>query len=288
MGLSTLDIAYDVDSYPTEDTKTQASDQFMGAGGPAANAAVTYAALSRQSPTLITALGTHQLSGIVRSDLLLHNVKLIDTTPSSSQQPPVSSIVVARRSETRTIVSLDASQIHARYDDSLARHVITASVVLIDAHYPELAIGIAQAASNAHVPVVLDAGRWKDVHRSLLPFVDVAICSSAFAPPGSDIDDPETVVNRVHSLGPKLVAITRGSKPILFSNVEQTGKVEIRHADAIDTLGAGDILHGAFCYYSSHGHGFVDSLRLAADIATTSCQYFGTRQWHATLNDLPA
>lgn len=39
-GATTVDLAYAVDSYPAEDTKTLAREHFLGAGGPAANAAV--------------------------------------------------------------------------------------------------------------------------------------------------------------------------------------------------------------------------------------------------------
>lgn len=65
-GLSTLDLAYAVDRYPAEDAKTQAADLFLGAGGPAANAAITYAFLSGRTPTLVTALGKHALAELIR------------------------------------------------------------------------------------------------------------------------------------------------------------------------------------------------------------------------------
>ncbi|MFN7658917.1 MAG: PfkB family carbohydrate kinase, partial [Dolichospermum sp.] len=46
----------------------------------------------------------------------------------------------------------------------------------------------------------------------------------------------------------------------------------------VDTLGAGDIFHGAFCHYILE-NSFVQALELAANTAAKACQYFGTRNW---------
>jgi len=49
---------------------------------------------------------------------------------------------------------------------------------------------------------------------------------------------------------------------------------------AVDTLGAGDIFHGAFCYYISQpGYEFREALSAAAHVATFSCRDPGTRWW---------
>lgn len=283
-GLSTLDIAYAVDRYPGEDTKTQASDQFLGAGGPAANAAVAYAIVSGRPATLITALGRHPLADLVRHDLTGQHVTVIDATPESTDKPPVSSIVVALESGSRTIVGLDALKIQAPYTPDLARYVENASVVLIDGHHPELATSVARKANDLGVPVVLDAGRWKPIHDQLLPLTDIAICSAAFTPPGHDLGSA-TLLDHLRSAGPKKAAITRGPGPILYLADGRHGTIEVTPVTEVaDTLGAGDILHGAFCAYYSKSHDFVDALTRASEISTLSCRSFGTRNW---ATDLP-
>ncbi|MFB8001532.1 PfkB family carbohydrate kinase [Nocardia sp. NPDC056000] len=279
VGLTTVDLAYGLESYPHEDSKTVAVDQFLGAGGPAANAAVAYALLSGESPELVTGLGTHPLADVARNDLVEHGVTVIDATPGSRHQPPVSSILVARKAQSRTIVSLDASRISASFDNRLAAGVATAKVVLVDGHYPELALGIAREANRAGVPVILDAGRWKESHLSILPLVDAAIVSSAFEPPDLHTDAASDIAEYVRSFGPKQVAITCGADPIRYFRGAHSAEIAVHNAGAIDTLGAGDIFHGAYCYYSAQGYDFAEALECAAKIATLSCQYFGTRQW---------
>lgn len=284
VGLATLDIAYSVRRYPSEDSKTRAQDQFLGAGGPAANAAVAYAALSGRTPALVTALGEHQLAQLIRHDLDEFGVAPIDATPGARHRPPVSSIVVATETGTRTIVSLDGSQIAAPFDPAHEGPLNDAAVVLLDGHYPELAFGFATAARTRGIPVVLDAGRWRDTHAGLLSLVDIAICSADFAPPGLTGD----LFDHLHARGVRYAAMTHGGSPITYSMPGERGTIDIPPAVVVDTLGAGDILHGAFCHYHVAGQPFPQALRSAAAIATRSCAHLGTRDWISGLPDADA
>ncbi len=81
--------------------------------------------------------------------------------------------------------------------------------------------------------------------------------------------------------GVRFIAISRGSKPILTSANGRRAEIAIVPASgAVDTVGAGDVLHGAFCYYLlTAGGDFQSSLQRASALASLSCCYFGTRQW---------
>ncbi|WP_280414673.1 PfkB family carbohydrate kinase [Nocardia carnea] len=285
-GISTVDIAYLVDSYPAEDTKTQALDQFIGAGGPATNAAVAYAALGGAS-TLVTAVGRHRLGDLIRNDLSAHGVRVVDVRAGSDHQPPVSSIVVAESAATRTIVSLDGARIAVEYDHRLADRLTGVNVVLVDGHYPALAAGLCERAHSLGIPTVLDAGRFKDSHVALLPHIRSAICSAAFAPPGITPGDTDAVLAYLRTAGVENIAITNGSDPILGLTGGREFRIDIPEVRAVDTLGAGDILHGAFCYFTSTGHDFVRSLASASEVASFSCRFFGTREWCTRLSGLP-
>jgi sugar/nucleoside kinase (ribokinase family) len=58
-----------------------------------------------------------------------------------------------------------------------------------------------------------------------------------------------------------------------------SGSVPVPRVEAVDTMGAGDIFHGSFCYFTAIGHGFVEALEMAARIAAESCRFRGTREW---------
>src|SRR5690348_14635457 len=103
-GLATVDLVYRVDRVPGVDEKAQATGLAVAAGGPAANAAVTAAALGSEV-TLVTAIGSHPLGALIRADLTSHGVRIIDASPDSAEPPPVSAISVLARTGQRTIVS---------------------------------------------------------------------------------------------------------------------------------------------------------------------------------------
>lgn len=284
VGLATLDLSYAVDRYPLEDTKTRAEGLFLGAGGPAANAAITHAFLSNRrtaavrDTTLVTALGRHALAQTIRADLRKQGVGVRDTTPDDPSRPPVSSIVVARETGTRTIVSMDGSERDPVPPDQ-AGYLDWADIVLVDGHYPGLALQAARRAGG-DIPVVLDGGRWReDVHRKLLPDITVAICSETFAPEELSASSTDEVIDFLHAAGPEFVAITRGDLPIRYSTPAGRGEIPVAGGDIVDTLGAGDILHGAFCYFFALGEDFPLALRHAAEVATLSCRFVGTREW---------
>jgi sugar/nucleoside kinase (ribokinase family) len=86
-------------------------------------------------------------------------------------------------------------------------------------------------------------------------------------------------------LGVLNMAITRGNKPISYQSGDRDGEIPVPQVNAVDTLGAGDIFHGAFCYYLVNSEianleqKFTNGLARAAAIAADSCRFFGTRQW---------
>ena len=204
----------------------------------------------------------------------------MDLAPDHADSPPVSSITVSRENGSRTIVSLDASRLPP-LDVSVAAEIVSgADLVLIDGYLMTLSLAIARAARAASVPVVFDGGRWKPRTDELLTSVDVAICSRAFWPPGLEGDDVKVLHAYMLAKGVTMVASTDGAAPIRYTTPIKRGEIVVPHRPVIDTLGAGDIFHGAFCYYfEENGRGFVEALGKAAIVAAEACSHFGTREW---------
>jgi sugar/nucleoside kinase (ribokinase family) len=134
-----------------------------------------------------------------------------------------------------------------------------------------------RAARARGIPVVFDGGSWKAGTEELLKHIDSAICSADFMPPGCSTGDD--AIKHLQERGVVNIAITNGAEPICFVSGNTSGAISVRKVPLVDTMGAGDILHGAFCHYFSMGSSFVDALREAAQIATDSCRFRGTRAW---------
>jgi sugar/nucleoside kinase (ribokinase family) len=277
VGLATVDIVYPVDEIPERDEKISVSNQQISAGGPATNAAVTFAHLGGRAE-LVSAVGRHPLAAIVHSDLRAHSVYLHDLASRTRAVPPVSSIMVHRGTGDRTVVSANAA-IFSPHAAAFDPHWLTgASIVLVDGHYMRLCIAAARAARRRAVTVVLDSGSWKLGMDELLPLVDIAICSESYHPPRCR--DSADVLAFLQAHNVRQIAITSGGAPIRLLDDTKHRKISIPRIRPVDTLGAGDILHGAFCYYASlPGASFRDALAKAARVASFSCRFPGTREW---------
>lgn len=277
VGLAAVDLVHSVEDVPRRNQKLSVGGQQICAGGPAANAAVTFACLGGRAE-LVSAAGSHPLASVIREDLRAHSVRLRDLACDRPEAPPLSSIMVVRGTGERSVVSANAavfSRLRGQFDPQWLRG---ASILMVDGHYMPVGIAAARAARKNGIPVVMDSGSWKEGMERLLPLVDVTICSDDYRPPGCR--DTADVFDFLRGRGIRRIAITRGAAPIQFADDDQAGRIAIARVKAVDTLGAGDILHGAFCYYFSLlGASFRDALNKAARVATLSCRYPGTRAW---------
>lgn len=287
VGLATLDVVSHVDRAPEADEKVTATWQLLAGGGPALNAAVTFAALGGEA-VLVSRVGEGAAADMIRADLARCGVRLVDLA-APGVTPPVSSITV-EADGTRRIVGLDASPALGAAADGgrepdLDRIPAGApDVVLVDGHHPDLAHLVLERSAGSGIPCVMDAGRWKAPMAQLIPLCAHVIASSAFRLDGRD----ETVEARLTRLadrtapGPGLVAMTAGEGRVHWTaraadGTTTSGRDAPPQVAAVDTLGAGDALHGAYAWAVATGH--PDPLRVAMIVASGSCAVRGTREW---------
>lgn len=275
VGLVTLDLIYRVDQVPSSNQKIVASDYIVAAGGPATNAAVAFSHLGDRA-VLLSLLGQHTITELIRADLADCGVTIADLAPHRSEAPPVSSIMVTESTGERAVVSLNAQKTQALANEIPAGILQDVDVVMVDAHQMAVAQAIATQAKALKIPVVADCGSWKPGFEAVLPLIDYAVCSANFFPPGCSTETE--VIHTLSQIGISHIAITHGEKPIRYVSQQDDGWLEVPMVQAIDTLGAGDIFHGAFCHYLIQQE-FVTALASASTIAARACQFFGTRQW---------
>jgi sugar/nucleoside kinase (ribokinase family) len=281
-GLCVLDLVQRVTRPPAPDEKVTALSRELVAGGPATNAAVTFAVLGG-SARLLTAVGSHALGSVLRADLRRPGLTLVDLLEDDPGfEPNVSSVVVVHGTGERSVVSLDAGAVEDGALRSSARAALAApppDLVLLDGHYPAAAMEVASWARAARIPVVLDAGRWKPHFAELLPLVDEAVCSADFAvPDGSRFAD---LAAYGHDRGVRVVAQTHGGGAIDVSVEGRRSRVPVPEVPVVDTLAAGDVLHGAYAFYRAGGLDGRAALARAAEVASFRCRFAGSRTWVA-------
>jgi sugar/nucleoside kinase (ribokinase family) len=275
VGLTTLDTIYLTPTYPQSNQKLVASDYTIAAGGPATNAAVTFAHLGNTA-ILWSAIGTHPMTALIRSDLDHCRVAIADLDPHRCQPPPISSIVVTQATGERAVVSINATRSQIEGDRISLDNLGSIDIILIDGHQMAVSQIVAQWARSQHIPIAIDAGSWKAGFETVLPLADYVIASSNFCPPNCHSRD-ETFAYLANLKIPH-IAMTCGEQPIAFLSQGKIESISVPNVRAIDTLGAGDIFHGAFCHFIAD-RTFDRALESAAKVATRSCQFFGTRKW---------
>ncbi|MDN3029509.1 PfkB family carbohydrate kinase [Streptomyces sp. S.PB5] len=281
VGLCTLDVVQLVDHAPAPDEKLTAREQLVVAGGPAANAAATFRHLGGRA-RLLTAIGSHPLGLAAAADLHRLGVRVSDLAAESTEPPAVSSILVTASTGERAVASTNATAHRLDPPGDLATVVAACDIVEVDGHHRELALAAARTARALDRPTVLDAGSWKDGTEDLLPSIDVAVCSADFHPPG--VNTPTATLRFLREHGVAWAAVSRGGGPIVWAGPDGGGTVDVPQVEVRDTLGAGDVLHGALTHrLALHGtltsEGFAEALRAAAEVASRACTSFGTRAW---------
>ena len=273
IGIVTLDLIYLVEQMPDRNQKIAALSSTIAAGGPATNAAVAFGHLGNNA-TLLGAVGAHPVNHLILADLQQCGVTIADLTPTRTDSPPVSSIIVTESTGDRAVVAMNA--IKSPIDASLSVRLDEVDIVLIDGHQIEASVTIAQRAKQQGIPVVIDGGSWKPGFDQVLPWVDYAICSANFYPPNCHTS--EQVLSYLSKWGISQIAITRGEGAIEVLNEGVRGAIVVPTVQVVDTLGAGDIFHGALCHFILQSD-FFSALTEAAKVAAYSCQFFGTREW---------
>lgn len=284
-GLATVDVVQRVAELPGPGEKAQSVRVDLAAGGPATNAAVTVAALGGR-PRLLTALGCHPLAGLASRDVAEHGVELVDLLPEHAEPPTLSAVTVRERDGERTVTSYNAAarDLDAAVIASALRAAPAVGAVLLDGHHPALALAVASWAGAAGLPVVLDAGTYRPVFAALLPMVDVCACSAAFRLP--DRAEAADTERALLDLGIAVVTRTSGAEPVRWRSAGEVGVVDVPAVSIVrDTLGAGDVWHGALVTGIARLGRVPTStelpamLALANRVAALRVRHIGPRSW---------
>jgi sugar/nucleoside kinase (ribokinase family) len=283
VGRTTLDVLYWLDHLPAEDTKAYARQFHAAPGGPALNAAVTHALVGGES-MLISAVGGGSWAAAVRDELARLGIRLLDLAAGTDYEAPLCTAWVNAANSSRTVVNPPLSTIAlpllpASWSEAIPSDWGTVPpVVLCDGFHLKETLPLLAACKVAGASVCLDGGSWKPGTDELAPLLTVAICSERFTVPGEPAS-PESIFAWFAAEGVPQVAVTRGPRPILGSDRGRRFEIEIEPIEAQDTLGAGDVLHGAFCHHFAGEGNFEMALRQAARVATLSCQSHGVQSW---------
>ena len=248
IGLAVVDFAYNIFTLPEEDTKLKCNDFYMAFGGPALKAAVIYTANGGKA-TLVSNIGSSPMGKLIKEYCKEKNIEVIDIAIDDNL-PSISTIGIIKEKSTRTILSGQKNVPENAVLPSL-EEIKGHTFCLYDCNFESLTPKIINLLEKANIELIIDAGSWKQNVECALDYAHIVISSSRFiSPEGEDI----LALQDKHNIS--MVAKTNNDKPVFWcakaKDFMGRGKTWVEPLADVNTLGAGDVLHGAFCFYYYH------------------------------------
>jgi sulfofructose kinase len=274
LGISTLDYVYSVEVLPTRGEKYRSEGLAVVGGGCAGNASVAIARLGGDC-WLATRLADDLAGDEIVADLAREGVDTTFARRVAGLRSPVSAILVDAQGE-RMVISYSDPEMPEDTDWLPTALPEGAGAVLADTRWGEGALAALRLARGAGVPGVLDGDR-KPPHPDLVATAShVAFSAQALAELSGEAD-PRAGLARIAREGPTWLAVTLGKDGVLFVENGEIAHIPAFTIEAVDTLGAGDVWHGAFALALAEGQGERAAVRFASAAAAIKCTRFGGR-----------
>ena len=279
-GIAVLDAVFRVEQFPLPEAKTQASEFMIIPGGCAANAAIAIARLggrARFAGPLGGPAGKEAIGDRIVASLAGENVDCAWCPRVPDVASSMSAICIDPKGERAIVNYRDDRLAAARPSDPFAI-VATADAVLADNRFPEFALPICEAGHARGIPVVLDADKPTRATDSLLGIASHVIFSAEGLRATADTYDLAAGLERIAATSGSFLAATDGANGVLWlmpGHRRESHRMAAFPIQAIDTLAAGDVFHGAFVLALAEGREETDALRFAAAAAAIKCTRFG-------------
>ena len=279
-GIAVLDAVFGVDQFPVPQAKTQASAFMIVSGGCAANAAVAIARLGGRArfagplggPAGAEAIGDRILAALAGENVDCTACPRVPGVPSA-----MSAICIDPRGE-RAIVNYRDDRLAVARPEDPSGLVATAAAVLADNRFPEFVLPICEAAAARGIPVVLDADKPTRATDILLRIASHVVFSAEGLRATAGTDDLAAGLERIAATSHAFLAATDGPEGVYWRLPGTRGEGRRMAAfpiQAIDTLAAGDVFHGAFVLGLAEGQPEIAAMRFAAAAAAIKCTRFG-------------
>lgn len=280
VGLATLDLIHGIDAFPPEPVKVRATSFAISAGGMSAGAACAIARLGGAAQ-FWGPIGDDTFGELLRGELRKGGVAADMVAPVAGSTSSHSAVIVDAAGE-RLLVNHRGSALAAG-PGILPLDRLDVRALLTDPRWPAGAAAALEHARRAGIPSVIDAEMGDAAAlRELVPRAGHVIFSeNGFAEwAGFASDDARRAGEHLQALvagGAALAAITRGARSVLYATQEGIAELPPFAVDAVETLGAGDVFHGAYALALARGEAIVAALRYAAGAAALKCMRAGGR-----------
>ncbi len=277
VGLNATDTMLLVPRFPAYGGKVPFHHEIVSPGGQVASAMVTCARLGLRAKYIGTVgddeRGEIQMRSLLGSGVDLQHVQRRQNCPNQSAY-----IVIDQSTGERTVFWSRPDCLSIRPEQILAEQITCARLLHIDGHDTAAVEHAARIARNHGIPVTVDVDTIYPGFEKVLPLVDYLIASSEFPGRWTRIEDPREALQAIQrEHGMRVAAMTLGSHGALALADGRFHYSPGYVVHCLDTTGAGDVFHGAFCYSVLKGMSLPDALDFSNAMAALNCTAIGAR-----------
>jgi len=286
VGLNATDTMLVTPGAPEWGGKAQFTREFYSVGGQVATAMVACARLGLRVK-YIGAVGD-DLRGRIQMKSLRESSINIDHVRQRRNCPNQSAYIVIDQSTGERTVFWNHPKCLALSPDEIEPDQITSAAMLhIDGHDTDAVRHAAAIAQAAGIPVSMDVDTVYAGLEFVFPFVDYLITSAEFPAAFTGIEDTLAALMSIHRrFGVRVVAATLGKWGVLACTDGGFHYSPGFVINCVDTTGAGDVFHGAFCYSVIERMPIREALRFSNAMAAFNCTAYGARGAIATLEEV--
>lgn len=288
IGLNATDTLILVPGFPPYAGKVRFHREIVSPGGQVASALVACARLGLTTRYIAT-IGDDERGRLQLESLGAAGVDIADVEARQNCHTQTAYILIDESNGERTVIWRRDDCLALSPDRITEEKVASARLLHIDAHDMAAVSKAASTARRLGIPVTLDVDTIHPGLETVLPYVDYLIASTAFPAKLTNESDPFQALECIHrQYGMRVAAMTLGADGALAVRdghyLYSPGYV----VDAVDTTGAGDVFHGAFCYSVIENMPLLESLEFSNAMAALNCTALGARGGIRTLAEVLA
>jgi len=277
VGLNATDTLIVAPRFPAYAGKAPFQDEIVMPGGQVASALTACARLGLRTK-YIGAVGGDERGRIQLESLAAAGIDCADVKVRQGCATQSAYIIVDASTGERTVLWRRDDGLRIEPGEVTDEMVTCGRLLHIDGHDTG-AVARAAGVARAHgIPVTVDVDTVYGGFDRVLPVVDYLVASSEFPAAWTGERDPFRALERLQAeYRMRVAAMTLGAHGSLARCDGRFFYAPAYVVSAVDTTGAGDVFHGAFCYAVLEGLPMRDALDFSNAMAALNCTAPGAR-----------
>ena len=277
VGLNATDTLLIVPHFPAYAGKVPFIEEILSPGGQVASAMVACSSLGLRTKYIGTLgddeRGRIQIASLRGTGINLDHVQIRRGCANQSAY-----IVIDRSTGERTVLWRRDDCLRLDPNEIQPEQITCARMLHIDGHDTDAVARAASIARSSGIPVTVDVDTIYHGFDKVLPNIDYLVASSEFPPNWTGVNDPFGALEAIQEkYGMKVAAMTLGAHGSLARCDGRFYYSPAYVVNCVDTTGAGDVFHGAFCYAVLQGMPMSDVLEFSNAMAALNCTALGAR-----------